>query len=81
MRLESLRTLHSMFGDMGSMPSGQSPPLLERASPNESECVEIRPMVPPNPSLNADVPHAWAAPDAAGRRLACFVRRLPTCQR
>jgi hypothetical protein len=26
----------------------------------------------PNPSLNADVPHAGAAPAAAGRRLAPF---------
>jgi hypothetical protein len=32
--------------------------------------------MPPNLSLNADVPHAGFAP-AAGRRLACFVRRQP----
>ena len=35
----------------------------------------------PNPSLNADVPHAWAPPDAAGRRLACFVRRPTNVRR
>ncbi len=28
----------------------------------------------PNPSLNADVPHAGASPGAAVRRLANFVR-------
>jgi hypothetical protein len=28
----------------------------------------------PNPSLNADVPYAWAAPAAAGRRMVCIVR-------
>ena len=31
----------------------------------------------PNPSLNADVPRAWLTPDAAGRRLANFVRQPP----
>ena len=30
----------------------------------------------PNPSLNADVPHAGASPPAAGRRLASIVRPL-----
>jgi len=29
----------------------------------------------PNPSLDSDVPRAGAAPAAAGRRLACFIRR------
>ena len=28
-----------------------------------------------NPSLHADVPHAWAAPRAAARRLPCIVGR------
>jgi hypothetical protein len=34
--------------------------------------------VTPNLSLNTDAPHAGAAPAAAGRRLACFVRRQIT---
>ena len=34
--------------------------------------------VPPKPSLNVDVPHAGAAPRAAGRRSACIVRGVPT---
>jgi hypothetical protein len=32
----------------------------------------INRLLRPNPSLNTDVPHAWAAPAVTGRRLAPF---------